>query len=631
MAFGVKYKSTFQNRSGENVLVEILEDDYTGEVTRLKAAASPLTIRRGTRNSDELSPIIGTAASFSFVSETPFSLIEVINSEYFDYLMRVYIGDKLHFQGYIEPDIYRINPDEIINVTEITATCGLLYLKNLPFQTYSGSALTNRFGMIQVRHALWLVLSNLGVVTEKININWSNGDLISNFVWATPKMAYAKNAFDQLEFILRSYSQIIYQKNGEFWCETSVNRGESRTVQPFTEGTVSSTQTYVGGSPFTEDTEVELKKVGNSSQVTQLPPIGSVSVISQQELVKPIYSQSFETGTLADNGFTETGTFNVGISTLEGIRGFALSELNPMNQYNGNVYVSTQIPFSAKGKTRFRWKISFNTVQNLAGSLIGYFGLFLRNTTGISGAKVPETAGNWSDYSSPRSSHRVLFTSNTLAKVVIKHEFIFTLTDFDVNATNYNQIEFVLWGFEQLTAGWDTLVLSNIILEDVTEEDDNLYSWQDGIYPVPADVVEIDNPDRTSPVTEQKTIVLNTGRANRVNYPDLINVNALVFDKNIVATDTAFTTDASTFDAVNVGYAAGGTYGRGLENIVANIIMAFKKSYRFVLNATIRGRINMNEYSFMNINENNVKLVPNSTVEDVRNNTTEIEMIQKIF
>ena len=192
MAYGLKYRSEYYRKSGAQTTINILEKDYSGDVTDVLAAGDPLRISFSGNVEDVYKPTIGTGAIIKLISQpimaltSDDTLLDLFTDDPMKFIVKVYNGveedssegrDDLIWQGFLSPDVYHKNYSYPLR-SPITLVCndGLSVLDKISYsQTEGGIAYT---GLTTIQTVLTNIFGKLG--TKYDNIRMSSDLLIED-------------------------------------------------------------------------------------------------------------------------------------------------------------------------------------------------------------------------------------------------------------------------------------------------------------------------------------------------------------------------------------------------------------------------------------------------------------------
>lgn len=141
MAYGEKYRVYCDSQWGGNGrYVKIMQDGFSGSVTELKGGKSPVILDYPGTDADVFDPIRGSELIVTVLSITDEQLIELATAKNKEYMAILYNSTQgaNEWIGWLVPDEYEEPYNQPPYDTEIVFTCGLGYLKDIPFLESSG-------------------------------------------------------------------------------------------------------------------------------------------------------------------------------------------------------------------------------------------------------------------------------------------------------------------------------------------------------------------------------------------------------------------------------------------------------------------------------------------------------------
>jgi len=131
--FGVKYRSESSDLRGAKWKVDILEDDFSGDITSLIAGGTPIKFFFDNNSDDVFDPIRETHVDISVYSTTNFALQDLYSLDLQQFKVNIYCDESLVFSGWIETQNYEEVYEPPPYLVTITATCGLSNLSFIKF------------------------------------------------------------------------------------------------------------------------------------------------------------------------------------------------------------------------------------------------------------------------------------------------------------------------------------------------------------------------------------------------------------------------------------------------------------------------------------------------------------------
>lgn len=236
----VKYRLSYRSDADILFRVDILNDDYTGDIISVRGVSrQACTISYTGDTDDPYTAFIKSSANINFYNQGQVDTAELRQAQDRDFRVEVYRAGVLFWSGFVIPDgiqqPLKSGPSEV----QITATDGLSLLENMPYSHNNLPGTTsdlNRCPMNYIRQILFST-NNLG---NPLPINWVNTlectafpgeDMFTGSVrWAQHGEGFASyqtNAPDKtclyiLENILKSAQCNIKQTAGK-WVVRRVN------------------------------------------------------------------------------------------------------------------------------------------------------------------------------------------------------------------------------------------------------------------------------------------------------------------------------------------------------------------------------------------------------------------------
>lgn len=216
--FQVKKRAEFTDILGVDWKDDI-EEDGTPVMATMQATGDPLHIEWLTPGDDIiLNPIKGSIATLNIECNTDSQYIDLYNSGSMVFKRKIYCGDTLYWQGWVNSDYTEpySNPPYTVS---IVASDGLGMLKNILYDN-AGTAYEDR----DYQHNILLnIFAKIGYTqfTEYCNIyedRMDDGVADSPFVQclADNDVFAGLDCYTVLEAILKPYNAIIRQLDGEF-------------------------------------------------------------------------------------------------------------------------------------------------------------------------------------------------------------------------------------------------------------------------------------------------------------------------------------------------------------------------------------------------------------------------------
>lgn len=233
MAYGIKYRIYFR-RYGEGTLNEIrlLEKDYSGSETESIGGVPPV-MRNLKSDNDEFDDLIRSSnVEFCMNSETDMQFINLFTYDTRKYRVEWYENSSLKWMGWLVPDTYKEPYAPPSYEVKITATDGILSLKNIDFSN-NGTLYTGKKTWMEI---IYICLSKLNLelgLHDAVNIYETNFD--SNDSDSPLTQAYVDcyrflksdgdplNCYEVLEEILKCCNYAQFWQESGYWNIVPVN------------------------------------------------------------------------------------------------------------------------------------------------------------------------------------------------------------------------------------------------------------------------------------------------------------------------------------------------------------------------------------------------------------------------
>ena len=227
MAYGLFYKFIWQSDNGTEFKIHILKDGYSGAATQRALGGAPLLRRERNGN------ICGTSLEFDAECRVDGEFATLYTSSATDYLVNLYAGTELIWQGFITPELYSepvIAPPYDVH---IIATDGLGELK---LSDYGAPGRMTLAGMLAY------LLAPTGLELELDFVSSLRTD--NTAVAATPSGVTVnldhlsgRTYYEVLDALLGTFHAVLLQQQGAWLVvrETDVNAlvSGSSVVSPF--------------------------------------------------------------------------------------------------------------------------------------------------------------------------------------------------------------------------------------------------------------------------------------------------------------------------------------------------------------------------------------------------------------
>lgn len=206
MAYGVKYRFSFESVEGVDWRIDILNDGYSGSVLKRALGGAPL-LRR-----DKQDNICGTSLEIIAECAVDGEFEEFSSSDPYAFMVKVYHSSTLVWQGYVPPEIYNAPDIAPPYDVRVTATDGLGELKLNNFEAQGTQSLSSL-----LTYLLGFTGFSLGIrqATDISCTGSGAGVLLSNVYINLDHMA-GETCYDVLQALMATINSTITQ-DGSYW------------------------------------------------------------------------------------------------------------------------------------------------------------------------------------------------------------------------------------------------------------------------------------------------------------------------------------------------------------------------------------------------------------------------------
>lgn len=216
--YGLKYTGTFKDYYDRDVIIHILEKEYTGTSEEVIFHYPAGSIEYNGSDTDIYTPIITSSLKLDIISTTSFKFIDFYSSDSSQFKINVYNDNLavLLWTGFIVPELfiesYQTPP---YPVGTVWTDC-LKYLNNKKLTTTGLISHLNLILQILEKTRLELLVFDCVNIYEQSHLNdISDSPLTQTFV---DMAGYdGMNCYEILQDIITLYGSRIYQKNGGWW------------------------------------------------------------------------------------------------------------------------------------------------------------------------------------------------------------------------------------------------------------------------------------------------------------------------------------------------------------------------------------------------------------------------------
>jgi hypothetical protein len=131
--YNVKYRIELSDLRAVKWKVDILEDDFAGDITALIASGDPLVFYKDNNSDDVFDTVHETHVDICVWSTANFNLQSLYTDDLLKYKVNIYADDVLRFSGWIEPQMYSEAYEPPPYPVTISATCGLSELEMITY------------------------------------------------------------------------------------------------------------------------------------------------------------------------------------------------------------------------------------------------------------------------------------------------------------------------------------------------------------------------------------------------------------------------------------------------------------------------------------------------------------------
>lgn len=163
MAYGIKYRIQYKRLSGGTTIINIHDKELVADnITELTADSSPLEISYSGSFENIYEPVIGSGATIRVVA-SPLSLLDLFTEDPQRYVVKIYNGAVLMWQGFVNSEIYSENysySNELQVPITIQCNDGLQVLENITYDVNISGYVS---GNITIAGTLGAILGALNI------------------------------------------------------------------------------------------------------------------------------------------------------------------------------------------------------------------------------------------------------------------------------------------------------------------------------------------------------------------------------------------------------------------------------------------------------------------------------------
>ena len=135
MAYGTKYRLAYTDNFSQSVQIDLQQDGYSGGVTAVSGAGTPLIINHDTINDFIFEPLLGTWVTVRLLATSNFLYNEFFTTDSREWKVENTVAGSVTFTGFVSPDNYQQPYKAAPYHIEIVATDQIGALRGLPFPT----------------------------------------------------------------------------------------------------------------------------------------------------------------------------------------------------------------------------------------------------------------------------------------------------------------------------------------------------------------------------------------------------------------------------------------------------------------------------------------------------------------
>jgi len=262
----VKYNLTWTSLFGESCELKIKRQGYAGAATRVKCAGNPIQLDWVTPGDYILDPINGSTLTIYLVAETTFEFLDLYTSNARKYLVEYLVGGSIKWTGYILPDQYQRPYQQAPYVNAIIAADQLGYLKTIVWDKIFDTSTEYGYYTPSLLEALeWIFEKTDLDLDMREGINMYSSAIETGTAKSPLNQVYFhgiaytdKTYYDVLEDILKKFTAVLKQRNGEWFIFRPIEAGAAFTTRLWT---------YLSGS-FSYDSNEQTDLVVNSTSAS---------------------------------------------------------------------------------------------------------------------------------------------------------------------------------------------------------------------------------------------------------------------------------------------------------------------------------------------------------------------------
>ena len=231
MAYGLRYTLTQILKNGNNQVIEIYQEDYTGSVKTYKPTS--ISLKPNSANEYPYPAIISTQLSFSFILETADDYNQypnVISSNDRLYYVLLKEGSTVIWRGYLFNDYSQVGFSTGLSISSLIAIDGISFLTNEEYVIDNSiNTLVSHIDVIATALRLLGYPSDLylniacsffasGMLTRTDNVSYEPFSQIYQYRRDFQDVSY----YVILENILKTFNCRMYQANGDWYISATM-------------------------------------------------------------------------------------------------------------------------------------------------------------------------------------------------------------------------------------------------------------------------------------------------------------------------------------------------------------------------------------------------------------------------
>ena len=241
---GKRWWCEFQDNNDNECIVNIYDDEFTGDATEVTAGGNPVVISYMAQGDEKYANIKASEAKIELVSTSSFQYLDIFAYANKRFHANIYRGGGLVWTGYANPEYYSEPFLPAPYITTLTFTDGIVELKN---KEYVPASYVKANWKVTVWDTITQILNviNLGIpISTAINIDYtSDGDgTVTSRIWESICIDWRvfRNSdgtfwtyYDVLDSLLKTFQARIYQSEGRWIIERVDQKYENYHVDNY--------------------------------------------------------------------------------------------------------------------------------------------------------------------------------------------------------------------------------------------------------------------------------------------------------------------------------------------------------------------------------------------------------------